>query len=45
VEYIEISASEWNSMWDFSIKDLLKEFVENPKKFEYLEKPSLKFKN
>lgn len=45
VEYIEISASEWNSMWDFSIKDLLKEFVENPKKFEYLEKPSLKFKH
>lgn len=44
VEYIEISASEWNSMWDFSIKDLLKEFTQEPKKFEYLEKPSLKFK-
>ncbi len=45
VEYIEISANEWNLIWNFSCKDILKEFLEKPEKFEYLEKPTIKFEH
>lgn len=36
-----VRASEMNSRYGFAVTDLLMEFSENPKKFEFLEKPGM----
>ncbi len=41
----KLTASEVNKRYNINYKDLLTEFYKNPEAFEFLERPSLKFKN
>ena len=39
----QLSAGEINKKYNFECKDLLSEFYKNPERFEFLERPGLKF--